>query len=110
MQFIHAREYVINGQAVKINCDRECRVMLTTDGEYDNFRKRRDYIYQGSLYRLFPVVLTPPHSGFWNITLDLGDDYTATIQYSIDVIKPRSDIHQTLRDERITNEPSNDLA
>lgn len=87
MQFIHAREYLNDGDAVKVDCDTQCNVMLTTDSEFQDFESRRSFTYRGGFYRRFPVILTPPHSGYWNITLDVGEGYEASVRYSIVVIK-----------------------
>ena len=87
MQFIHAREYLNDGDAIKVDCDTQCNVMLTTDAEFQAFKDGRGCTYRGGFYRRFPIITAPPHNGYWNITLDVGEGYEASIKYSIVVIK-----------------------
>ncbi len=87
MQFIHAREHLNDGDAVRIDSDTQCNVMITTDSEFEGFKSCRTFTYRGGFYRRFPVIIAPPHSGYWNITLDVGEGYEASIKYSIVVIR-----------------------
>ena len=88
MQFIHAREYLNDGDLVEVNCDTQCNIMLTTDAEFERFKKGDGCTYHGGFYREFPALIKPKHSGYWNITLDVGVGYTATIRYTIKVVHP----------------------
>ena len=87
MQFIHAREYLNDGDVIRVTCDTQCNVMLTSDTEFDRFKRGEGCTYRGGFYRKFPAVLVQPHSGYWNVTLDVGEGYEASIKYSIVVIK-----------------------
>jgi hypothetical protein len=87
MQFIHAREHLNDGDVVRISCDTQCNVMLTTDSEFERFKRGEGCTYHGGFYRQFPALIRPKHSGYWNITLDVGEGYEATIKYSITVIR-----------------------
>jgi len=86
MQFIHAREYLEQGDAVRVDCDTQCNVRLTDDFNFSSFRSGAAHRYYGGFYRRLPAVIAPPHSGYWNITIDLGGG-SASIRYSIKVIR-----------------------
>ena len=87
MQFIHAREYLESDQAVQVDCDTQSNVMLTTDSNFERYKSGRGgFEYFGGFYKQFPAVIKPPHSGYWNITIDVGEGYRANIRYSINVI------------------------
>jgi hypothetical protein len=85
VDFIHAREYLADGQSVRVDCDHQCNVMLTDDGNFSSYRRGGSFQHYGGFYSRFPVVLTPPHAGHWNVTIDLGGGQ-ANIRYSITVI------------------------
>jgi Domain of unknown function (DUF1883) len=85
MNFIRAREFLSDGQSVRVDCDTQCNVMLTDDSNFNNFRNGGSFRYTGGQYTRFPVLLTPPHTGYWNVTIDLGGG-SANIRYSITVI------------------------
>jgi hypothetical protein len=85
MEFSHSREYLDGHQHVRVDCDTQCNVLLTDDINYDNFRSGRSYRYCGGFFKQFPATLVPPHPGYWNITLDLGDA-SATVRYSLEIV------------------------
>ncbi len=85
MEFIHAREFLSDGQSVRVDCDTQSNVMLTDDSNFNSFRNGNSFRYTGGHYTHFPVILTPPHSGYWNITIDLAGG-SANIRYSFTVI------------------------
>ncbi len=82
MNFIHAREYLQQGDAVIVNCDYACNICVMTDSEFQNYRTGRQFRHFGGFYKLFPARISVPHSDHWNVTLDLGGG-AANIKYSI---------------------------
>ena len=82
MGFIHAREHLESGEAVRVDCDTQCNVMLTDDSNFNAYQRRGSFNYFGGHYNRFPVVIRPPHGGFWNVTIDLGGG-AANIRYNI---------------------------
>lgn len=84
MNFVHAREYLNCGQSVRVDCDTQCNVMLTDDYNFENYRSGRQFTYFGGHRTHFPITLTPPHAGHWNVTIDLAGR-SANIKYSITV-------------------------
>ena len=87
MQFIHAREHLNSGDAVRVDSDTQCNVMLTTDTEFARFQRGEGCQHFGGFYQRFPILLRPDRAGFWNITLDVGRGSEATIRYSINVVR-----------------------
>ena len=85
MGFIHAREFLSDGRSVRVDCDTQCNVMPTDDSNFSSYRGHRPFRYTGDHYTRFPVILAPPHSGYWNVTIDLGGG-NANIRYSITVV------------------------
>jgi hypothetical protein len=93
MNFIHAREYLHEGDIVVVNSSHQCNVVLTTDSEFANYRSGRSFRHNGGHYRMFPARIAVPHTDNWNITLDLGGG-SANIRYSISYIKqPQFSLH-----------------
>ena len=84
--FIHSRKYLDGGNIVEVDCDTQCNVMLLTDSEFSKYKSRRSFHYYGGHYKYFPASISAPHSGDWNIVIDLGGG-RANIKYSIRVIK-----------------------
>ena len=87
MQFIHSREYLKTGDTVVVESDTQCNVMLTDDCNFKNYKSGRSFRHYGGFYERFPIKITAPNTGNWNITLDVGQGYKANIRYSIRVIK-----------------------
>jgi hypothetical protein len=84
--FIHAREHLDRGDSVIVDCDTQCNVMLLSDTDFSNYRIGRDFHYHGGHYKRFPVSLSAPGPGYWNVVIDLGGG-SANIKYSIRVVK-----------------------
>jgi hypothetical protein len=80
MGFIHAREYLQEGDAVIVNSSHQCNVPLTTDSEFNNYRTGRPFRHWGGFYTRFPVRIVP-HTDHCNVTLDLAGG-SANISYS----------------------------
>ena len=85
MNFLHSRIFVNNNQAVIVNCNYQCNILLLDDNNFNNYKNRRRYSYDGGFYTKFPALLQPHSLGHWNIVLDIGGGQ-ATIQYNIKII------------------------
>ena len=86
MNFLHTREYLTAGDIVVVNCDHQCNVRVLDDPNFGSFRSGRQHRYHGGFYRQLPARIAVPHSGWWNVTLDLGGG-SANIRHSISYIK-----------------------
>jgi len=86
MDFIHAREYLQQGDVVVVDSSHQCNIILTTDNEFNNYRSGRQFRHYGGHYKMFPAKIAVPHPDNWNITLDLGGG-SANLRYSISYLK-----------------------
>ena len=87
MQFLHKRLYLDSNDTVVVSLDTQANVMLTDDSNFSSYRSGRGgYRYYGGLATASPVRLSPPHSGYWNVTIDLAGR-GGSIRHSINVIK-----------------------
>jgi hypothetical protein len=84
--YIHAREQLSQGDVVVVECDHQCNIRLTDDQNFEHLKHGDQHKYYGGFYRILPARIVVPHSGYWNITLDLGNN-RANVKYSIKYIK-----------------------
>ena len=84
--FIHAREWLDDGDVVIVNCDHQCNVLVMDDSDFSSYRSGRQYRYYGGFFRMLPARVTVPHSGNWNTVIDLGGG-RANIRYNISYLK-----------------------
>lgn len=82
MQFLHKREYLQEGDVVEVDCSHQCNVLLTTDTHFSNYKNGRRYEYYGGFYERLPARIAVPHTGNWNITIDIGGG-SARLTHSI---------------------------
>ncbi|QRO34143.1 DUF1883 domain-containing protein [Chromobacterium violaceum] len=86
MSFLHTREYLEEGDIVVVDCSHRCNVKLTDDSNFYRYKNGGQYKYFGGYYERLPVRIVAPHSGNWNITIDLNGG-SATIKHSIQIIR-----------------------
>jgi len=86
MNFIHAREYLQQGDIVVVQSSHQCNIVLTTDGEFANYRSRGQFHAYGGHYKMFPARIVVPHTDYWDITLDLGGR-SANVRYSFSYVR-----------------------
>jgi len=82
---VHSRLFLKDGDVVEVDSDTQANVILLDDPNYSNYNAGRDYHYYGGFFTHFPARLVPPHSGYWNVVLDLGGGQ-ATVRHSIRVL------------------------
>lgn len=82
---LHKRLFLKDGDVVEVDCDTQANVLLMEDSDYSSYGAGRSYRYYGGFFTHFPARLVPPHSGYWNVVLDLGGR-EATIRHSMRVI------------------------
>ncbi|PHM38195.1 hypothetical protein Xmau_03582 [Xenorhabdus mauleonii] len=85
MQFLHKRIHLNQGDVVKVDCSHQCNIMLLTDSDFHKYRNGGQFNYYGGFYKALPARISAPHSGYWNVTLDIGGG-SANIRHSISVI------------------------
>jgi hypothetical protein len=58
------------GTVVEVSLDRPANVLLLDSLNYDNYRLRRAFRYQGGLARKASVAFTVPHTGRWHVVVE----------------------------------------
>ncbi len=84
--FIHAREYLNEGDIVNLKCDTQCNFRIMTDSDFSSYKRGGRFQYYGGHYKMFPANITVPHTGHWNVVIDLGGGQ-ANIRYGLSYIK-----------------------
>ena len=86
MSHVHARDHLVAGTTVRVDCDHQCNVMVMDDQNYAQYRRGGGgFRYHGGFYRQLPVGIRVPHGGYWNTVIDLGGG-SARIRHSINYI------------------------
>jgi hypothetical protein len=86
MHYIHSREYLNQGDSVRLDCDTQCNFMITDDSNFALFKRGEAFTYYGGHFEVLPATVVAPHPGNWNITIDLAGGF-AEIKYSLSVLK-----------------------
>jgi hypothetical protein len=82
---LHKRLFLKDGDVVEVDSNTQANVILMDDSDYSNYKARRSYRYYGGFFTQFPATLVPPHSGYWNVVLDLGGG-SAAVRHSVRVL------------------------
>lgn len=87
MDYLHQRMHLNAGDTVVVQCSHQCNILLTTDSNFNLYKRRAQFTHHGGggFFTHFPATLVAPSNGYWNITLDLGGG-SANIRHSIHVI------------------------
>ena len=85
MKFIHSRFHLTQSNRVRVALDAQANVRLMDDNNFARFKQGCAHRYYGGLAERSPVLLTPPHSGYWNVVVDLGG-YAGSVRASISTI------------------------
>ncbi|WP_085584424.1 MULTISPECIES: DUF1883 domain-containing protein [unclassified Pseudomonas] len=86
MDFLHKREHLTEGDIVEVDCSHQCNIQLTSDADFARYKEGLSYSYLGGFYKMLPAQITAPRTGYWNITIDLGNR-SAMIKHSIRIIR-----------------------
>jgi hypothetical protein len=84
--FIHAREYLHEGDIVIVHCSHQCNVRVMDDFNFDSYRYGDRHRFYGGFYRMLPARIAVPSDGYWNTTIDLGGG-SANIRCNINYFK-----------------------
>ena len=86
MTHLHQRTHLNSGDTLVVDCSHQCNVHVMSDMEYRKYKSGGSFRSLGGGAKRFPVRITVPTSGHWNVTLDLGGR-AATIKHSIQVVR-----------------------
>jgi hypothetical protein len=87
--FIHAEEFLHEGDLVIVNCDHQCNVRVMDDSNFASYRSGGRHQYYGGFYKMLPARIAVPNTGNWHVTLDLGGG-RANIRYDISYLKSQA--------------------
>jgi hypothetical protein len=68
--FMHQREYLEAGTIVVVTSNTQCNVRVMDDSNFRSFQNRQGCRFLGGGARRFPVRITVPTSGHWNVVID----------------------------------------
>jgi hypothetical protein len=85
MKFIHYDFQLQPQDVVEVKLDKQANVILMDDIEFSHYKNGQRYSFNGGLAKESPVRLRPPHSGHWNLIIDLGG-YAGSVNASVNVI------------------------
>ena len=80
--FLHEQKYLHTGDIAHLECDTQCNFMLMDNSNFQNYRTGRQFKYYGGHFTHFPARIEVPHTGTWNVVIDLGGG-RANIRYSL---------------------------
>jgi len=72
MNFLHSDSFLDRGEAAVVSLNSQANVMLMDDVNFSAYQAGRSFRYFGGLAERSPVRLVAPHSGHWNVVVDLG--------------------------------------
>ena len=82
---LHNRLFLKDGDVVEVDSDTQASVVMMDDADYSNYKAQQSHHYYGGFFTRFPARLSPPHSGWWNVVIDLGGG-GAAVRHSMRVI------------------------
>lgn len=85
MNHLHIRDYIQGGRTVRVEIDTQANVMLLDDVNYSHYKSGLNFRYDGGFYKTSPALIDVPHTGNWNVVIDLGGG-SGTIRHSIEII------------------------
>jgi len=85
MKFLHNRYHLTPSERIRVTLDSQANVRLMDDHNFSRYKQGGPHTYYGGHAKQSPVVLDPPHSGFWNVVVDLGG-YPGSVKASVAVI------------------------
>lgn len=84
--YLH-QEFNLNfNDVVRVDIDTQANVMLLDSSNYNSYRSGSSFRCHGRHYDRSPVLLKPPHSGYWHLVIDLGGR-SGSIRHAINVIR-----------------------
>ncbi len=72
MKFLHWDMNAGPDNVIRVELDTQANVLLMDDLNFRSYRSGRSYRYFGGLVKRSPATLVPPHSGHWNVVVDMG--------------------------------------
>jgi hypothetical protein len=84
MNYLHYDLDLGGNDVVVVTLDKAANVQLMDESNYSNYRRGEGFRYYGGYVKTSPYRISPPHSGHWHLTVDLGG-YAGTVRASVSV-------------------------
>jgi Domain of unknown function (DUF1883) len=88
MSFLHPDSWLDRGDVAVVDLDSQANVMLMDDQDFAAYRRGDAFHNYGGLAQSSPVRLAAPHSGHWNVVVDLGG-YAGRVRAGVRFLKNR---------------------
>jgi len=82
MKFLHSEAFLDAGDVAVVELDGQANVLLMDDSNFASYRSGGSYRYHGGLAKYSPCRLVAPHTGHWNVVVDLGG-YAGHVRASV---------------------------
>ncbi len=82
MNFLHYDLQLQSGDVVEVTLDKQANVQLMDDLNFSNYKRGQRFRYYGGLAKQSPFRVAAPHSGHWNLVIDLGG-YPGSVRASV---------------------------
>ncbi|HDL6964632.1 TPA: DUF1883 domain-containing protein [Yersinia enterocolitica] len=86
MSRLHAKHYLHSGDTIVVECSHLVNVLVMNDDDYRNYKNNRAFDFHGGFFKNFPVHITVPSTGLWNIVITLPPGQRGDIKHSISII------------------------
>ncbi len=86
MNFLHYDLNLSSNDVVEVNLDKQANVRLLDDINFSKYKSGQQHKYYGGLAKVNPIRISTPHSGHWNLVIDLGG-YPGTVRASVRTIR-----------------------
>ena len=86
MNFLHYDLSLSSNDVVEVTLDKQANVRLLDDINFSRYKSGQQHTYYGGLAKVNPVRISAPHSGHWNLVIDLGG-YAGTVRASVRTIR-----------------------
>ena len=85
MKYLHWEMNASPDNVIRVELDRQANVLLMDDLNFNSFRNGQSHRYFGGLAKQSPATLVPPHTGHWNVVVNLGS-YPGSVKASVSVM------------------------
>lgn len=71
MKFIHYNFHLNMSDIIEVSLTSQANVRLLDDINFHKYRRGESYKFNGGRALRTPIRISPPHSGHWNLVIDL---------------------------------------
>ena len=85
MNFLHYELRLSSSNTIEVTLDKQANIRLMDDVNFREFKRGQQHHFYGGRALKSPVHLRAPHSGKWNLVIDLGG-YAGQVRASVRTI------------------------